>query len=69
MSRPFCRACRYGDHNHCNGDVRDEYGNRQWCGCEPSHDYEAPEQPMPDPYHMDAAEDAYYDNLIGERWT
>ena len=65
MSRPFCRACRYGDHIHCNGDVRDEYGQRQWCGCEPSHDYEAPEV-WPDDWDTAGAE-TRYERMMGDR--
>ena len=64
MSRLICRACRVGDCNHCNGTVRDMQGNRERCGCEPSHDYEAPEV-WPDDWTTAGAENRDQQRIWG----
>lgn len=64
----ICRQCRANRHNQCNGTAYTDRG-RVDCPCWETHDYEAPDPELPDPYVTDAAEDAYYDSLIGERWT
>jgi hypothetical protein len=62
----ICRRCRRGDHNQCAGSAWTEgYG---LCDCWASHEYAEPDPELPDPYHTDAAEDAYLDSLIGERF-
>jgi hypothetical protein len=59
VSRRICAACQSGKHLICNG---------QNCPCEDTHDYEEPDPALEDPYVTDAAEDAYLDSLIGERF-